>query len=328
MPYSGTKVYFDGSHYIGIPSGDNSLNKKKNDNNNYKGLKVKELYQSNIDEYFDMAISNDDNQLKNDGYSFSNNLELKILFDKLYKENVKYSKTVCKSNIAEKMRVYFKTSVDLNMFLKSHFLRKERNLIVRRVRCIRKLNLNPFNYFATFTYDDKLHTESSFKIKLCKTLRNLSTRKEWRYIGVWERSPEKKRLHFHGIFNVPDGTMPGKLIDVNDYNFNTHNRQLTHQNTYFNERFGRSDFEMLDSNKKNDAVAYLLKYIEKSGEKLVYSRKLPQYFVSDIIEDDVVCPIGNEQKKLLLYDDFNCFIDGEFIGNVSNDIIMKMPKCN
>ena len=32
--------------------------------------------------------------------------------------------------------------------------------------------------------------------------------------------------------------MPGELIKVNDYNFNTKRRKITNQNTYFNERFG------------------------------------------------------------------------------------------
>lgn len=325
MSFTAVKVYYDGSHYIGIPN--TSSKKKKSDSNHYQLLKRGELYQSKIEEYFYESIANYEG-VENVECKNINEMDLKLMFDRLYKENVCYSKTVCKNNISERMKKYFKSNSDLNNFLRSHFLRKDRNLVVRRVRCIRKLNLNPFNYFATFTYDDNLQTETSFKIKLCKTLRNFSYRKGWRYIGVWERSPEKKRLHFHGIFNVPEGTMPGELIDVNDYNFNTHNRQITHQNTYFNERFGRCDFEVLDKNKKNDAVAYLLKYIEKSGEKLVYSRKLPQYFVSDIVEDDVVCPIGNEQKKLLLFDDFNCYVDGEYIGNVSSDIILQMPKCN
>ena len=53
--------------------------------------------------------------------------------------------------------------------------------------------------------------------------------------------------------------MPGMLLDVNDYNFNTRKRQITHQNTYFNERFGRSDFEDMDSENLGSAVAYIMK---------------------------------------------------------------------
>ena len=101
--------------------------------------------------------------------------------------------------------------------------------------------------------------------------------------------------------------MPGELIKVNDYNFNTKRRQITNQNTYFNERFGRSDFdEIKDPRRKGDAPAYLLKYIEKTGEKIVYSKGLPQFVKSDIREEDIITAMGKEDNKLLLYDDLTC----------------------
>ena len=71
-----------------------------------------------------------------------------------------------------------------------------------------------------------------------------------------------------------------------------------------------------------------MKYIEKSGEKIVYSRGLPQYFISDIIEDDVVTTIGLEDKKLLLFDDFGCWDEGEYLGAVSEAAIKRMRKSN
>lgn len=144
---------------------------------------------------------------------------------------------------------------------------------------------------------------------------------------MWERSPGKQRLHFHGLFRIPEGTLPGALIEKEDYNLTTHRRQITHQNTYFNERFGRSDFEAIDDKSKlGHAVAYILKYIEKTGEKIVYSKGLPQYFLSDVMDEDIVCPYGIEDKKLLLYDDFRCWDEGVLMGKVSKDVIDRMPK--
>jgi len=207
--------------------------------------------------------------------------------------------------------------------------RKQRNLICRRVRLSRKINLQDFNYFVTFTYNDALHTEDSFKKGLKTTLNNFSARKGWKYAGVWERSPKKQRLHFHGLFDIPEGTMPPMMIEVNDYNFNTHRRQITHQNTYFNDRFGRSDFETIkDKSTLGSAVAYIMKYLEKTGEKIVYSKGLPQYFISDIMDEDIICPIGMEDKKLLLYDDFRCWDEGVLMGNVSKSVIAQMRKSN
>ena len=78
----------------------------------------------------------------------------------------------------------------------------------------------------------------------------------------------------------------------------------------------------------SQSLIYIMKYIEKSGEKLVYSRGLYQYFISGIMDDDVICTCGLEDKKLLLYDKFQCLNDGEYVGEVSKETISKMPKSN
>ena len=46
------------------------------------------------------------------------------------------------------------------------------------------------------------------------------------------------------------------------------------------------------------------------------------------MENDVVCPIGQEDKKLLLFDDFECWDEGEFVGNVSREVIERLRKVN
>ena len=234
-----------------------------------------------------------------------------------------------KASILTAMLAYFQDEFAAKMFVEENFNRKIRNLVARKIRLARKANLQEFNYFCTFTYDDKLHDEIAFRKKLTNCLSLFSSRKKWRYIGVWERSPEKNRLHFHGVFHIPDGTMPGELVEVNDYSFGTHQRQVTLQNTYFNKRFGRSDFEPIDEQyRKAEALAYILKYIEKTGEKVVYSKGLSQFFISDIMEDDVVCRVGVDDRKLLLFDDFGCWDEGCYVGKVSKEVIEQMRRCN
>lgn len=152
--------------------------------------------------------------------------------------------------------------------------------------------------------------------------------KGWKYIGAWERSPEKQRLHFHTLLYIPDGNEVGELKEVNDYDTISHKRQITYQNTFFLERYGRNDFKPICKQDLGDTVGYLMKYIGKSNERLTYSRNLPQYFVSDILDKDVICGYGVEDRKLLLGDSFDCFIDGEHIGQVSPEVIAKMPKAN
>ena len=119
------------------------------------------------------------------------------------------------------------------------------------------------------------------------------------------------------------------MIVKDDYSFQTHKRQETHQNTYFLERFGRNDFDPIeDSGSLSSAVSYLIKYIEKTGEKIVCSKNMPQFFMSDILESDVVTTYGLEDKKLLLFDDFSCFDQGCYVGQVSPKAIRQLRKSN
>lgn len=111
----------------------------------------------------------------------------------------------------------------------------------------------------------------------------------------------------------------------NTYSFSEHKRQITIQNMYFADRFGRNDFEKIAHRSRlGDAMAYILKYIEKSGERIVYSKGLPQFFISDIMDEDVICTIGMEDQKLLLFDDFSCWDEGCYMGKVSPEVIAQM----
>ena len=242
----------------------------------------------------------------------------------IFEPKAKRRKILCKE-----LRPYCKDDSETELFVELNLRRKQKNLIARRIRMTRKANLQAFNYFVTLTYGSAIHTEDSFRKKLRTTLSHFCDRKGWRYMGVWERSPEKKRLHFHGIFYIPDGTLSGEMEDINSFNFTTRRRQITKQNSFFAKRFGRNDFEKIeDKNRLGDALAYIMKYIEKSGEKIVYSRGLAQFFISDVMDEDIVCLYGMEEQKFLLYDDFGCWDEGEFIGQVSRETIAKMPKAN
>lgn len=256
-------------------------------------------------------------------------LTLKDIFNELYKYAINLPKKERNEFYRDNLLPFFPDEEQMQTFIQQNLDRKKRNLIVRRVRMVRKANLADFNYFCTFTYSDKLHDEASFKKRLKYTFANLCKRKGWKYMGVWERSPEKQRLHFHGLFNIPDGQMVGELFEKRDYNFSLHNMRTTFQNTYFNERFGRSDFERIDNKGRlGEALAYLMKYLEKTGEKIVYSKGLPQFFITDIADNDVATRIGIDDRKLLLFDNFACYKDRQYVGNVSKDTIQKLPTSN
>lgn len=349
MPYGETKVYFDGSHFIAIPHTERPTRRRSKPIEEI--ITVTETPPETIQQSKDESAVTDDviapiplveehneqvteqadstPQTVNDSPKTERKMTRKELFNELYQDSLSVKKSERRKRIIAAMLPYFKNETETAYYVDENIQRKQRNLIYRRIRLSRKINLQDFNYFVTFTYNDALHTEDSFKKGLKKTLANFSTRKGWKYVGVWERSPKKQRLHFHGLFNIPNGSMPSLMIEVNDYNFNSHRRQITHQNAYFNDRFGRSDFETIkDKSTLGSAVAYIMKYLEKTGEKIVYSKGLPQYFISDIMDEDIICPIGLEDKKLLLYDDFRCWDEGVLMGNVSKNVIAQMRKSN
>lgn len=55
---------------------------------------------------------------------------------------------------------------------------------------------------------------------------------------------------------------------------------------------------------------------------------LPQYFISDITDEDVVCPYDETEQKYVLADDFTCYDYGEIIGKVSKSTIKKLRRSN
>lgn len=350
MSYGETKVYFDGSHYIAIPHTERPTKKRPkpieetitviqendegsaNENLTEPSVSLEQTDNNfeistneNLEEKTQIETKNSERLSKN-----TKKMTKKEYFNELYMKFIDLPKRKRREKIIDEMRNYFPKLEYCENFVDANLERKQRNLICRRVRMCRKANLAGFNYFCTFTYDDKKHTESTFKHKLKACFRNMCFRKNWKYMGVWERAPKTNRLHFHGLFNIPPNAMPGQIIEVRDYSTQFNKMQKTFQSSYFNERFGRSDFKEIDEQERRlgNALAYLMKYIEKTGEKIVYSKGLPQYFISDIMDDDIVCTIGQEDKKLLLFDDFNCWDEGVLMGKVSPEVIEQMRKCN
>ena len=344
MSYGETKVYFDGSHFIAIPHTVRPTKRRsKPIEEEITIIQESEIKEGSLQESTQEPSISLENLVDDKCIEETKSIEIKQekttqivrkltkkeLFEELYTKYIDLKRNERKNKIIYEMLPYFKDKESCEVFVFNNFERKQRNLICRRVRMCRKANLANFNYFCTFTYDNNLHTENTFKNKLRTCLRNLCFRKKWKYMGVWERAPETKRLHFHGLFNIPDNNMPGELIECEDYNFSAHKRIKTYQNTYFNSKFGRSDFKEI--NTKSDLmneVRYICKYIEKTGEKIVYSKGLPQYFISDIMDEDVVCTIGQEDRKLLLFDDFKCWDEGCLIGEVRPEVIEQMRKSN
>lgn len=304
MNYANMKIYFDGGHYVGIPQGAYPSGK------GCKRRVVKAMQQLSLT-------------------SESPPETPKERFEKAYKESQSLPKRERKAYIKESLATDFSSKDELNAFVAKHTERMKTNAIKRRTRLMRKLNLQTWDYFVTFTYSDELLSEETFRKKLSNTLKHLVARNGWKYVGVWERGEDTNRLHFHGIFYIPDGKMIGKLEEVKDYDTRNHRMQTTYQNTHFLKQFGRNDFkDIATQDDISEAAKYITKYMEKSGERLVYGGKLPTYFRSDVLDEDVICTFGVDDRKVLLFDNFTCINEGEILGKVSKEIIAQLPHCN
>ena len=297
MSYRAAKISFDGSHYIATP--------KENFPQGHKRRRA--------------VIPPTPKEV-----------EQKERFEAAYKESQKLPRQERKAYMRKAMEETIPDKEQRKEYVERNNERKTTNKIRRKVRLSKKVNLQrDWNFFCTFTFSDTLHTEESFRKSLRNTFKHLVARNGWKHVGVWERGGETGRLHFHGIFYIPPGGMVGEIVETKDYSTKDHRMQTTHQNTYFLERYGRNDFQALGSPMEvQHSLGYLMKYIEKSGERLIYGGNLPTYFVSDVMDEDVICPFGIEDRKAILADNFTCISDGEIMGTVSKEVIEKMPKAN
>ncbi len=267
------KIYHDGGHYVG------TLYKARNGRKDYTD---KKRVKQDIDILFDG-----------------------LFFDarKMGLRNGKMQKPMTEHIKAGLLKLFDDTP-EMDEYIEKGIKRRLNNILHRKKRFRRKGFLNKWTHFVTFTYNDKLHTEESFRRKLRKCLSNLRTRRGWKYMGVFEYAPDTGRLHFHALVYVPDGEMLGKIYEKQDYSTAQQCMQITHPNTFFEKNFGRNDFEELTDMqlKHGNTMEYILKYIGKTGERIVYSRGIPTEIEKQISQSEVLCEFFDFVGKFVLAD--------------------------
>ena len=257
--------------------------------------------------YIAYQINNNKLHLKKDFVRKSDLTPMDKAFDELYflalkgGLNLKEQKAFVRQGIADS---FGDAGEILDNWLEEKFEIKLKNISLRKKRFKRKAFLNNWNYFVTFTYDDDKQTEDSFKVKLRKCLSNLSSRRGWKIMGVWEYGAKEQRLHFHALLYVPEGQLIGTIEKKQEYSKKKHKMITRHENDFF-LKFGRNDFQPLNKNSlaKGHTLDYILKYITKTNERIVYSRGIPSEFIDDIFEEDVVTEMEDFVLKYILFDD-------------------------
>ena len=229
------------------------------------------------------------------------------LFDILYDETIKNDIATDeekKRYITDRLiNDYCVDTPDIDIFVEENFGRKTRNIWQREKRFRRKAYLNRWNFFVTFTYDGKKHTEETFIKRLRKCLANLHTRRGWRYMGVTERGEESGRFHYHFLMYIPDGQMVGKLYKKRDYSKKHGTVQETISNEFFERKFGRNDFQEIIMNVNGgNAVEYCLKYMRKTNTRGIYSRGIPTELTKRLDKKyDFAAEIVNDKVKDYAY---------------------------
>ncbi len=187
----------------------------------------------------------------------------------------------------------------------SERLEKIRVAISGRIRRFkRKAYMNNWTHFVTITYDDKKYqSEDDFVKSLKKTLSNFSTRRKWRYMGAFERgSNGSERLHFHGLFNIPNAQMVGLVEEKENYNFKSHKWRNTFENSFFLEKFGINDFQPISEVELacGNSIDYCIKYATKEAKSFLYSRHLPTYMESDFVPECILMEFVQYGVRYLL----------------------------
>ena len=235
------------------------------------------------------------------------NTALDIAFDSLYIQALR--KGMKKAEMAEYIQAGLEKLYPAFSALQKYVLekmdKKYRSLKRRVKRFERKANMYRWNYFATFTYNPKLHTAESFRKKLRKCLSNLSTRRDWKYMGVFEEGGENGTVHFHALLYIPKEEMIGEIVEKNEYSTKQRKRRTRYGNTFFDEYFGISDFQELNPIllKRGGTLKYLTKYIMKTGVKAVYSRGIPSEICKELGDSDIVGKFLDYVMKYALFDD-------------------------
>ena len=112
MSYGETKVYHDGSHYIAIPHTTRPNLKKKKKNLTEEEMRIKETA------------------------------------DKVFKESKGKRKKEKIENLENELKEVIKDEEKRKEYIGTYMDRKKRNLIERRKRLSRKINLGHWNYFC------------------------------------------------------------------------------------------------------------------------------------------------------------------------------------
>lgn len=266
---------------------------KEPKNKDYEMVLAKDLsqkYNFEVDKYMNYIDSNtSDYKVENMGFEtrcqfyIDRHQDIDYVFkNEVYKNGYKFKKhsdlkkhlyLVVKSTLKDKYddEVY---KYCLEYFDKKYFS----SYIEKKTRFMRKAfaNYKLWNYFATFTYDEFLHSEDSFDKSLKTYFKNIHDREGVVILGGFERSGSG-RLHFHAVMHIPDSYFDKlKVIDEEYYDKDAGRKRTSPISSYLKKKFGRCEFISINSEEGDFSrvLSYVCKYITKQQNAVYSSRGL------------------------------------------------------
>lgn len=198
------------------------------------------------------------------------------------------------------------TAVDA-LWIDEECRRCEFNRFQRQKRFKKKAYMNGYNYFVTFTYDDKKTSRNAFEKGIKKALENLTYTYGWRYQGCPEEGEKGGRLHYHYLVKIPKRAsgmaMPGYFYAKSQYSTKRRRWEVINCNAFF-DKWGNSDFRAIEPGGQDytHAVGYISKYLGKGGHRAIYSRNIADECVMVVdTETDVMFCRADMGKTYLLY---------------------------
>ena len=134
-----------------------------------------------------------------------------------------------------------------------------------------------------------------------------------------------------GTLSIPEDKLSGEIITKSEYDVKKRRMVDYVTNTFFEDRFGRNTFQLIDgtSFSMNTAIDYVMKYIEKDGGRIICSRGLKTFILTDIDNEDIIARLREDSNsKYILFDDFTVYKDGVKLGEFSPSVLAQANMTN
>lgn len=289
------KVYYNGTDFVGYIPGENKAAIREV----HEQTKWDVLFDTLYPQIKAMPENNERGKTLEEKRDIRNRIEYELVkqFYELYDYDDKTEKEPCP------------------LFIQRKLYNKSASYNERKKRFFRKKDQVRWTAWITITYSDKkFKSEEDFYRALKKYFNNKSApdRGNWLVMGKFEHGELNGRLHFHGFFYIPQGTVSRKLVDRKKYSDKDKKWHNYKADKALLETFGDNEYEDLTDATQNDIHAMakytdkMTRYMDKGG-KVFYSRHIPMDYELDVMGKEIFTRMTTIHKRAItryvLWDD-------------------------